>query len=130
MWLIDTNVVIHAIRNDPPSVRARLSEIGPSAVRVSSISIAELWYGALRTPQPKRRRALYEAFLSPIETLAFDRAAAVQHAELRHALRHAPIGERDLLIASIAVSAGLIVVTSNRREFERIPGLVVEDWTS
>lgn len=130
MWLLDTNVVIHAIRGDPPAVRARLIDVGPGAVRIASVTIAELWYGALKSPHPKRRRDVFDAFLGPIETLPFDRAAAIHHAELRYALRHTPIGVRDLLIASIALSAGLGVVTNNRGEFQRVPGLVVEDWAS
>ena len=129
IWLLDTNAVIHAIRNNPPSVRSRLTALGPDDVRVSAITIAELWYGAQKAHNPVRRRAVFEAFLAPYEVLSFDRGAAVRHAELRQALRHSPIGERDLLIAAIALDAGLGVVTNNTREFQRVPGLSVEDWT-
>lgn len=62
--------------------------------------------------------------------LSFDRAAAEEHARLRYLLRHAPIGERDLLVAAIASANGLRVVTSNLAEFTRVPGLEVEDWSS
>ena len=72
-------------------------------------------------------RAL-EAVPRAIGVLAFDREAAEVHGDLRHALRHNPIGERDLLLASIAFARGLTVVTANVREFRRVPGLAVEDW--
>ena len=61
--------------------------------------------------------------------LPFDRAAAELHAELRYGLRHAPIGERDLLIAATAVAHGVILVTGNAAAFNRVRGLQVEDWT-
>jgi tRNA(fMet)-specific endonuclease VapC len=128
-WLLDTNAVIHAIRNRPPAVRARLEAVGPSQVVVSAITIAELWYGAEKSEEPQRRRALFAAFLEPFDVLSFDRAAGVEHGRLRFTLRHRPIGERDLLIAAIARVHGLVVVTNNVREFERVEGLVTEDWT-
>ncbi len=129
IWLLDTNVVIHAIRNNPASVRLRLTALGPDDVCVSAITIAELCSGAQKAQNSVRRRAVFEAFLAPYEVLSFDRGAAVRHAELRHTLRHSPIGERDLFIAAIALDAHLGVVTNNTREFRRIPGLRVEDWT-
>ena len=60
--------------------------------------------------------------------LPFDSEAAEHHAELCFALRAHPIGERDLIIASIAVAQGLALVTHNVREFSRVPALTVEDW--
>ena len=129
IWLLDTNVLIHAARNRPRSVAARLKAASPDDLAVSSVSIAELWYGAGKSPQPERKRAAWARFLEPFEVLSFDRAAGVEHARLRYALRHRPIGERDLLIAAIALVNGLAVVTSNVAEFNRVPGLRVEDWS-
>lgn len=128
MWLLDTNVLIEAQRGYPESVGRRLSETAPEDVAVSAITVAELWYGCNRSPHPDRKRALWSRFLGPFDVLPFDRAAAECHGDLRYQLRHHPIGERDLLIAAIAISNGIGIVTANRREFERVPGLAVEGW--
>ena len=128
-WLLDTNVLIAAQRGHPESVRRRLAAASPEQLFVPSVSIAELWYGIARHVEAERKRALWTRFLEPFSVLAFDRPAAELHGGLRHQLRHSPIGERDLLIASIALANDLAVVTANTREFERVAGLRVEDWT-
>lgn len=127
--LLDTDTVIFAIRARPAAVRTQLGAMSPDDVVVSAITVAELWYGAAKDAEPARRRAVFEAFLEPYEVIPFDRAAAEHHGRLRHDLRHEPIGERDLLIASIAVARGLSVVTGNQREFARVPGLETVDWS-
>lgn len=128
-WLLDTNVLIHAQRGRPETVRAELQRRSPEAVATSVVSIAELWYGAARRADPAAKRQLWERLLEPYTICAFDRPAAELHGDLRHRLRHRPIGDRDLLIAAIALANDLIVVTNNTREFRRVPGLAVEDWT-
>jgi tRNA(fMet)-specific endonuclease VapC len=130
MYLLDTNAVIHAVRGYPESVRRRLDREGPGRVRVSAVTVAELWYGAAKSDDPDRRRRLFETFLVPFEVLPFDAAAGKLHGVLRHQLRHEPIGERDLLIAAIARSVGLTLVTANSGEFRRVPELAVEDWSA
>ncbi|MBM4184197.1 MAG: type II toxin-antitoxin system VapC family toxin [Gemmatimonadetes bacterium] len=128
--LLDTNAVIHAVRGYPASVRRRMDEHGPSRLCVSAVTVAELRYGAEKSDDPDRRRRLFQAFLTPLEIVPFDEAAGKLHGVLRHQLRHHPIGERDLLIAAIARAGGLTLVTANAREFERVPGLAVEDWSA
>jgi tRNA(fMet)-specific endonuclease VapC len=128
-YLLDTNAVIHAIRGRPSSVRTRLNAEGPARVAVSAITVAELAYGAVKSDRPGRHE-LFEAFLEPYEVLAFDSEAGHLHGALRHQLRHQPIGERDLFIAAIGLARGMTVVTANRREFDRVPGLGVEDWSA
>jgi len=127
-WLLDTNVLIHAQRGRPEAVRRRLRAVSPENVVISTVTVAELWYGIARSDDPTRKRELWSRFLTPFDVLAFDRAAAEVHGGLRFALRHHPIGERDLLIAAIALANDLTVVTANTREFRRVPGLRVEDW--
>ena len=128
-YVLDTNAVIHAIRGWPESVRDRLEVVGPAVTAVSAVTVAELWYGAEKSGRPGRHR-LFEAFLAPFEILPFDEAAGRAHGVLRHELRHTPMGERDLLIAAIVYSRDLTVVTANGREFGRVRGLSVEDWSS
>jgi tRNA(fMet)-specific endonuclease VapC len=128
-WLLDTNVLIHAQRGHPASVLARLVEASPDDVATSSVSIAELWYGAAKSTEPGRKQKLWRRFLEPISVLPFDREAGELHGELRQALRRQPIGERDLLIACIALTHDLTLVTANTREFIHVPDLRVEDWS-
>jgi tRNA(fMet)-specific endonuclease VapC len=128
-WLLDTNILIFAARDRPRAVRRRLEGLSPDDVLVSSVAIAELWYGAEKSDDPRRRREAWNRFLEPYSVLSFDRAAAEEHARLRFLLRHAPIGERDLLVAAIASANKLGVVTHNVAEFRRVPGLEVEDWS-
>jgi len=128
-WLLDTNMLIFAARDRPKAVRRRLQDASPDDVAVSSIAIAELWFGAEKSDDPPRKREAWNKFLEPYSVLSFDRAAAEEHARLRYLLRHAPIGERDLLVAAIASANGLRVVTNNLGEFTRVPGLTVEDWS-
>ena len=93
------------------------------------MSEAELRFGAIRSVDPSSGLARVDAFLSaPIEVLPFDSIAARAHAELRYAMRAQQIGERDLVIASVAVACKLTLVTGNRREFARVPGLSLADW--
>lgn len=128
-WLLDTNMLIFAARDRPLEVRRRLQEASPDDLAVSSIAIAELWFGAEKSDDPPRKREAWTKFLEPYSVLPFDRAAALEHARLRYLLRHSPIGERDLLVASIASANGLGVVTNNLAEFQRVPGLKVADWS-
>ncbi|HSW31652.1 MAG TPA: type II toxin-antitoxin system VapC family toxin [Longimicrobiales bacterium] len=128
IWLLDTNVLIHAQRGRPEAVRRRLRAVSPDDVVISTITVAELWYGIARSDDPDRKRESWARFLAAFDVRAFDRAAAELHGGLRFALRHQPIGERDLLIAAIALANDLAVVTANTGEFRRVPGLHVEDW--
>ncbi|MEJ7812081.1 MAG: type II toxin-antitoxin system VapC family toxin [Gemmatimonadaceae bacterium] len=127
-YLLDTDVVIEVLREREP-VRSRVRRESPDDLAVATMTEAELRYGARNSRDPARALTLVETFLSaPIERVAFDSEAAAHHADVRFALRSRPIGERDLVIASTALARRLVVVTGNTREFERVPGLVVEFW--
>lgn len=128
-FLLDTNICVYAIKRWPRVLR-RLQELSPDDVAVSSVTLAELWFGAAKSSKPQRTRASVDAFLKPFTVLPFGREAAEAYAEIRLRLEQfgRPIGERDLLIAAIARSNRLSVVTHNVREFARVSGLRVEDW--
>ena len=130
IWLLDTNVLIHAVRGRPPRVRERLQQQSPDDVAVSSVTVAELWYGAEKSADPERKREAWATVLAPFQVVGFDRGAAEHHARIRYLLRRRPIGERDLLIASIALASDLTLVTHNAAEFSRVPKLRLEDWTA
>lgn len=130
-YVLDTNTCIAAIRNHVAVLR-RMMSMPPEEMAVAVMSVAELWFGALKSANPARGRAVTDAFLEPFDLLPFDEAAADSYASTRRHLesRGTPIGERDLIIAATARAHGLTVVTNNRREFERVPGLTLEDWTA
>lgn len=128
-FLLDTNTCVYAIKRQA-RVIDRLQGLSPDELAITAITLAELWFGALKSSRPESTRSSVDAFLAPFEVLTFDREAADAYAEVRLSLERAGrrIGERDLLIASIARSRALTVVTHNVREFDRVPGLTVEDW--
>ncbi len=89
-----------------------------------------MYFGSLKSQNPKRSRAKQDDFLRQFDSLPFDDDAAEEYADIRAYLetRGKPIGTRDMLIAAIARANGLVVVTHNTKEFRRIPGLNIEDW--
>ena len=91
---------------------------------------AELAYGAARSHDPAGTMAKLAAFLAPFASLPFDDSCADTYGRVRAQLERAgtPIGPNDLMIAAIAVTHNLTLVTHNTREFERIPGLSLTDW--
>jgi tRNA(fMet)-specific endonuclease VapC len=124
--LLDTDVCVGWLRQKP-AVVSQLRLLSPADLAVATMTVAELRYGALLSRDPEGNLERVESILeSGIAILGFDREAANRHAELRLALRHQPVGDRDLVIASTAQANGYAVMTGNRREFDRIPGLVVE----
>jgi tRNA(fMet)-specific endonuclease VapC len=127
-YLLDTDTCVFALRHHA-EVRRRFGKVSPDDVVVSAMTLAELRFGSLRSQHPAKTWRDVEALLEPIRVLPFDEGAALAHAELRMALKTKPIGERDLVIASVAAARRLAVVTHNTREFARVPGLVCEDWT-
>jgi tRNA(fMet)-specific endonuclease VapC len=128
---LDTNVCIHIIRRRPQAVLRRFEDYGIGEVGISSVTIAELRYGAEKSSRPEQNLEALGRFLLPLEILAFGGEAAAAYGWIRAALENAgtPIGPLDTLIAAHAVSVGVTLVTNNIREFGRVPGLGVEDWT-
>ena len=127
-YLLDTDVCVDAMRRREPSASRVMSRL-PDQYAIASITEAELRFGALKGTWPLNA-AMTENFLAEIGTiLPFDSDAARRHAELKLATRAQRIGDHDLIIASVAVANGLTLVTGNVREFSRVPGLKIENWT-
>ena len=132
-YTLDTNACIALINASPVAVRTRLQEaLGEGSVLcVSTVVLHELWYGVAKSVRRDRKTERVQTFLSgPIEILAFDEADARAAGEVRAQLERVgqPIGAYDALIAGQAVRRGLTLVTANAREFERVDGLMWEDW--
>ena len=127
-FMLDADTVSHAIRGQG-RVGARLLELQPSALCLSSRTLADLQFGAEAKRSKKLTRAI-GAFIKDLEVVPFDRSAAERFAVVAAALarRGKPIGAFDTLMAAHALSLGLTVVTNNTRHFGRVPGLTVENW--
>lgn len=127
-YLLDANAVIAALNEPAGTVSRRLHACVPADVGVSAIVMHELWFGAFKSQRRERNLALVDALR--FEVLPLDTEDARHAGEIRAllALRGTPIGAYDILIAGQARARGLTLVTRNLREFDRVPGLLVENW--
>jgi tRNA(fMet)-specific endonuclease VapC len=127
-YMLDTNMVSFALRGQG-RVAARLLEHRPSQLCISSITLAELRFGA-EAQRSRRLHRLISTFVESVEVVAFDQRAADRFATIATSLarRGAPIGTFDTLMAAHALSLGLTFVTNNTRHFARVAGLNTEDW--
>lgn len=130
-YLLDTSVCVELIRGRRARLLKRMAERPTSDFGISSITLAELQYGAERSGRPPHQRQTLEKFLIAIAVLDFDADAAAIYGRIRVQLETAgtPIGALDTLIAAHALSHNLTLLTHNLREFKRVPGLRAEDWT-
>lgn len=130
-YLLDTNAIVFALKDDQGRSALRIGEAPHDEVMVCSIVEAELYNWATKYDRTTRRKAVLEAFLLPFRRLPFDSTCVPHYARLRDHLERQGqiIGSNDLMIAAIALTHELTVVTNNCEEFGRVPGLRVEDWT-
>ena len=129
-YLLDTNICIYALKNRPPQVLDRLRTVGMASIALSVITVLELRQGAEKSQQRAANHERLDFFLAPMKILSFDEEAALVGARIRAHLERqgTPIGDYDSLIAAQALARDLILVTNNVREFERVPGLQLENW--
>lgn len=130
-YLLDTNAVSDLVRFPQGAVAKRIARVGEQAVCTSIVVACELRYGAAKKGS-SRLAAQLEAVLDVLPILPLEPGADTVYALIRAALERAgtPIGANDLLIAAHAKSLGLTLVTDNRREFDRVPGLTVRSWSA
>ena len=128
-YLLDTNICIYVIKRRPESLLDRFNE-NASRLAISAITLAELLHGAEKSSQPQRTLSVVEDFCSRLDVLDYGAKAAQHYGQIRSALerRGTPIGVNDLHIAAHARSEGLTLVSNNLREFERVEGLLYENW--
>ena len=135
MICLDTNIVIGAINGRVPAIRHRLGEqlrLGTTVI-LPAIALFEMRYGIAKSDRSAESERLLDAFLSSgIAVAPFEEEDARHAGELRAELeaKGMPIGYYDYLIAAQARRRGATLVTMNRREFERVPGLMVTDWAA
>lgn len=128
-YMLDTNIVIHVMKNRPVSARASFIR-HQGQLSISSVTLMELVYGAENSSQPERNLEDIREFTARLTVLPYENAAATHTGQIRAELRRlgTPIGPYDQMIAGHARSQGLIVVINNLKEFERVPGLRTENW--
>ena len=130
MYLLDTNACIRILNDSSATLVNRLRRQAPTDIRLSSVTRAELIFGARRSARVAENVSLLAAFFAPLISLPFDDACAEHYGVLRASLAAAgrPIGPNDLLIAATALAHDLILVSHNVREFSRVANLKLEDW--
>ena len=128
-FLLDTNLCIRVLRDRSPTLRERFNREA-DALAISTIVLTELLHGAAKSARPESNRLEVENFASRLDVLTYDAAAAYHAADIRASLERQgrSIGGYDVLIAGHARSRGLVVVTGDRGEFDRVEGLRCEDW--
>ncbi|WP_038213372.1 type II toxin-antitoxin system tRNA(fMet)-specific endonuclease VapC [Xenophilus azovorans] len=128
-FLLDTNTCIYIINRRPPEVFTHFDGLRAGEVAISSITGAELAFGVAKSGSLRNQAAL-DKFLAPLDILPFEEAAMRCYGSLRSELERkgTPIGALDLLIAGHALALGATLVTNNLREFQRVPGLRMENW--
>lgn len=129
-YLLDTNVCIRYLKSASVNLLRRFQTTDLEEIAVCSIVKAELFYGAMKSSNPNETWRKQQRFLSVFVSLPFDDFAALIAGRIRAQLANdgTPIGNNDLLIASIAIANNLTLVTHNIGEFSRIEGLEIEDW--
>ncbi len=131
MYLLDTNICIYAMKGKYPRVSDRLLSIHPDEIKISAVTAMELEYGAAKSRWSERSQNALRMFLASFDVLPFTARDASLCGLLRAGLSASgrTIGAYDIMIAAQGISRGLTVVTHNTSEFERVPGITLEDWT-
>lgn len=127
--MLDTNALSELVRNPHGTLAQKLNALDPDAVCTSIVAACELRFGAQRKGSaPLSQRV--EQLLQALTVLPLDTPADEHYADIRATLERSgpPIGSHDLFIAAHARSRGMTLLTRNLREFQRVPGLTVEDW--
>jgi tRNA(fMet)-specific endonuclease VapC len=128
-YLLDTNMVIYTMKNRPPQVKRRFQQ-HHGRMGISAVTLGELVFGAEHSQQLEQNLADIEAMTARLEVLPFDDKAAYHFGQIRAELYRTgqPIGPYDMMIAGHARACGLKLVTNNAKEFERVQGLLLENW--
>ena len=128
--MLDTNICIYIIKNRPKSVKEKFKEFDVGELCISSITVSELMYGAYKSEYTEKNLQAINAFLMPFDIVNYDYMASVEYGKIRANLekRGQVIGGMDMQIAAHALSLNFTLVSNNTREFERVDGLMLENW--
>ena len=129
-YLLDTNICIYIMNRRPIEIIHKFKQFDIGEIGVSTITVSELQYGAVKSKNRTFNIQRIEEFLSPLEIISYDNNAAGFYGDIRHNLEKQgeTIGPLDLLIAAHALSRNIVLITNNENEFQRVKNLKVENW--
>lgn len=130
MYLLDTNICIYIINQNPKKAIEKISSLNPSEIKISAVTVAEMEYGASKSQNREKNRSALERFLSSFEIINFDTVDAEVYGIIRAELERAGniIGAYDMQLAAQALRRGYIFVTNNIKEFQMVNRLKLENW--
>ena len=130
MYLLDTNIIGYLMRNPSPALKAKVLSTPPDEMAVSSLTVLKMQFGARKKKWGENLINRMWEFLAPFTVIDFDISDAIVAGDIRAYLseRGQTIGSYDVLIAAQGIARNMTVVTHNTREFERVPGIHLEDW--
>jgi predicted nucleic acid-binding protein len=126
-WCLDTDHISFALRGVETLI-GHLQRTPRRELCITAVTLAELEWSSLRHPHPQSWDPRWRHFIRGLPVLAFTRTEAPEHARIRLECRQQPIGERDLIIASICRANHLTLVSDKSAELGRVNGLRVENW--
>ena len=131
MYMLDSDVCINCMRGKDREVFNRIIELTPANFKISSIVLAELWYGVEHSNSREANASVLEIFLHDLQIAPFDETCARAYSKIREHLstKGMLIGPNDMLIAASAIANDATLVSNNIREFSRVPCLKVESWS-
>ena len=127
-YMLDTNMCIYLMKNQPKEVAQRFARCFVGDVVMSAITYAELEYGVAVSANPKQEQANLAALVEDIPVSPFDVAAGLAYGPIRLATRESKKDHLDKLIAAHAASLGVTLVTNNVKDFAKYPGVLTENW--
>jgi tRNA(fMet)-specific endonuclease VapC len=130
-YMLDTNICIYIAKHQPPEVKARFERLKPGQVVMSAVTYGELYYGANKSDHRARALTKLDDLIQDIPVEDLNSTAAKVYGEIRASLERQGqvIGNNDLWIGAHAMALNFTLATNNEREFRRIAGLSVENWT-
>ena len=130
-YYLDTNTIIYALKGSFPAISDHFRKVSPQSIAIPSIVCAEIEYGARRSFDYSRTMSVYSRFMSVFPKEAFSEKAAAVYGSIRADLeaKGTPIGPNDLIIAATVKANDGILITNNEKEFSRVEGLKIENWT-
>lgn len=129
-YMLDSDICIYIIKNNPKSVVKKFMRYSTDEIVLSAIAYAELETGVMKSKNVLMNRAALTKMMSGVKIMPFNAAAAETYGSIRAELEREgrTIGPNDMLIAAHAKSLDLTLITNNTKEFERVPGLKIENW--
>jgi len=130
-FLVDTDIIIYWLNNKYPQINQKIIAVGDDKIFISSITVAELFYGAYNSSNPEKNLKLINDLILEINVINFDPKAGEQFGNIKAGLKKTGkiINDSDLFIAATAISNEMILVTNNEKHFKRIKNLKIENWS-